>query len=33
MYLQKVCENAQTTSGEKRCYLNEIQSIPWNWCV
>ena len=30
---QKVRENRLAAFDEKPCSLNEIQSLPWNWCV
>ena len=29
MYLQKVTKNSLSAFDEKRCYLNNIESIPW----
>ena len=29
MYLQKVEKQALSSFDEKRCYLNEIQRVPW----
>ena len=30
MYLQKVTKNSLSAFDEKRCYLNNIESIPWS---
>ena len=30
MYLQKVCKSTLSANDEKHCYVNEIESIPWN---
>ena len=29
MFLQKVTKNSLSAFDEKRCYLNNIESIPW----
>ena len=29
MFLQKVTEHSLSAFDEKRCYLNNIESIPW----
>ena len=30
MYFEKVRKTALSAFDEKRCYLNEIESMPWN---
>ena len=30
MFLQKVTKNSLSAFEEKRCYLNETESLPWN---
>ena len=30
IYLQKVTKNSLSAFDEKRCYLNNIESIPWS---
>ena len=30
MYLQKVRKNTLSVFDEKRSYINELESIPWN---
>ena len=30
MYLQKIHKTALSASDDKRCFLNESESIPWN---
>ena len=30
MFLQKVTKNSLSAFDEKRCYLNNIESIPWD---
>ena len=31
MYLQKVKKSTLSLFDDKRCYINETESIPWNW--
>ena len=31
MYLQKVQKTSLSPFDDKRCYINEIESIPWNY--
>ena len=31
LYLQKVRKSALSLFDDKRCYINETESIPWNW--
>ena len=30
MYLQKVRKTTRSTSDEKRCFISNIESIPWD---
>ena len=30
MFMQKITKNSLSAFDEKRCYLNNIESIPWN---
>ena len=32
MVLQKVKKSTLSISDDKRCYINNIESIPWNYC-
>ena len=32
MILQKVKKSTLSIFDDKRCYINNIESIPWNYC-
>ena len=31
MYLEKIRKSTLFSIDDKRCYINETESIPWNW--
>ena len=33
MYLQKVNKSTLSIFDDKRCHINEIESLPWNWKI